>query len=400
MKQLSRLSEPLFGLGNRSGLAPNSEVARLFLAFLTTAGLFYVNIMPALIEGLVDGLGFSNRDAGFVASANVYGAALGAFVVVFLIPYINWRIASYGLLVGLVVVDLISMWLELPTTLIAVRFAHGFIGGLLVGIGFSVIARTANPDRTFGYLLTVQFGLGGAGLVYIPGLVSEWGTTVVFGSLIVFSVMTLLMVPFLDRYLVESRARRTIPWHKMNRFFVLALIGTFLFQAANMAVYAYIFGLGREAGLDTDYMSLAVGEAAWIAILGSVLVIIVSTRFGRVIPIGLGILLTVLGTYAFLYSDTKYVYWLANVAVGITWAFVISYLLGLCSEFDETGQLAAVGGLASKLGLASGPMLAALLVDDLGYSSMVWMAIIALVLCFFVTILPSRERDRIEAQEG
>jgi hypothetical protein len=31
---------------------------------------------------------------------------------------------------------------------------------------------------------------------------------------------------------------------------------------------------------------------------------------------------------------------------------------------------------------------------------MVWMAIIALVLCFFVTILPSRERDRIEAQEG
>jgi len=397
MNLVSRIKEPLFGIGEFRGLEANGELARLFLAFLTTAGLFYVNIMPALIEGLVDGLAFSNRDAGFVASANVYGAALGAFVVVFLIPHINWRLSSYGLLCVLIMIDIASMLIGTVELLISVRFIHGLVGGLLVGIGFSVIARTANPDRTFGYLLTVQFGLGGAGLVFIPGLVPEFGTTVVFGSLILFSLITLVMVPFLNNYSVESnKQRKTIPWNKINRFFVLALVATFLFQAANMAVYAYIFGLGREAGLDTNYMSLAVGEAAWIAIIGSVLVIVISTKFGRVIPIGLGVLLTVVGTYAFLYSDVQYVYWLANVAVGITWAFVISYLLGLCSEFDSTGQLAAVGGLASKLGLASGPMVAALLVDDLGYGAMVWMAVVALLVCLVVSILPARERDLYE----
>lgn len=394
MNIINRIGQPLFGLG--SGLAPNGEVARLILAFLTTAGLFYVNIMPAMIEGLVDGLGFSNREAGFAASANVYGAALGAFVVVFLIPYINWRVSSYSLLFVLILIDLVSMWVETANVLIAVRFLHGSVGGLLVGIGFSVIARTINPDRTFGYLLTVQFGLGGAGLVFIPGLVPEWGTTAVFGSLIAFSLATLVLLPFLDNYAVKLGERRAIPWHKMNRFFVLALVATFLFQAANMAVYAYIFGLGREAGLETEYMSLAVGEAAWIAILGSVLVILISTKFGRVLPIALGVALTVFGTYAFLHSDVKYVYWLANVAVGITWAFVISYLLGLCSEFDESGQLAAVGGLASKLGLASGPMIAALFVDELGYETMVWMAVVALCFSLVVSVLPARERDRLD----
>ena len=58
--------------------APNSEIARVLLAFLATAGLFYVNIMPALVDGLIEGLQFSNRQAGFVGSANVYGAAAGA----------------------------------------------------------------------------------------------------------------------------------------------------------------------------------------------------------------------------------------------------------------------------------------------------------------------------------
>ncbi len=49
-------------------------------------------------------------------------------------------------------------------------------------------------------------------------------------------------------------------------------------------------------------------------------------------------------------------YWLANVGVGITWSFIISYLLGMCSDFDQTGQTAALGGFASKMGLASGPL--------------------------------------------
>jgi len=50
----------------RYQLAPDSNLARIFLAFLATAGLFYVNIMPALVSGLIDGLGFSNQQAGYV----------------------------------------------------------------------------------------------------------------------------------------------------------------------------------------------------------------------------------------------------------------------------------------------------------------------------------------------
>ena len=55
----------IFGLRKA---APDGEVARVLLAFLATAGIFYVNIMPALVDGLVQGAGFSNRHAGMIVA--------------------------------------------------------------------------------------------------------------------------------------------------------------------------------------------------------------------------------------------------------------------------------------------------------------------------------------------
>ncbi len=377
-------------------VSPNGEVARVLLAFLATAGLFYVNIMPALVDGLIEGLSFSNRQAGFVGSANVYGAALGAFAVVFAIRRVAWRRASYALLLGLLACDLVSMTLTSPLGLIAIRFVHGVVGGALVGIGFAVIARTTEADRTFGYLLTVQFGLGGLGLLYLPGLVPEYGTAVLFLSLVAFSVVTLMMLPFLDDYPVNTPSvsageRQSAP---RRGLLILALLGTFAFQAANMGIYAYVIGLGRHFGLALDEISNTLGVAAWIAIAGSVLVILLSTRWGRLWPLTLAITLTALGTWALNFSDLPYVYWLANVGVGITWAFVISYLLGMCSAFDSAGQTAALGGFASKMGLASGPMVVALMLGEDHYVRVVNLAAVTLLVSLALVWLPARYLDK------
>ncbi|WP_339671805.1 MFS transporter [Dasania marina] len=375
----------------------NGEIARVLLSFLATAGLFYVNIMPALIDGLIDGLGFSNRDAGFVGSANVYGAALGALTAVFIVKRINWKKTALLLLLGLLVTDLFSIYLTTVNSLVLTRFLHGCIGGMLVGIAFAVIARTSQADRTFGYLLTVQFGLGGAGLMFLPPLVPEYGTAALFIALMAFSAVTLCMLPFLADYkIIEPLpADKAIAVKKINYpLLALALLATFLFQAANMGVYAYVIGLGKAAGQDMLFISSTLGFAAWIAIAGSVLVIVMSTRFGRLWPILIATLLTIVGTWLFHYSESKSYYWVANVGVGITWAFVISYLLGMCAEFDSSGQMAALGGFASKMGLASGPLTAALIVGDNNYGLLVNVALVALLLCMAAVILPTLALDK------
>lgn len=380
--------------------SPNGEIARVLLAFLATAGLFYVNIMPALVDGLIEGLGFSNREAGLVGSANVYGAAVGAFSAVFVVKKINWRIAAVVLLFGLITVDFISMALTSAPVLIGTRFVHGCIGGLLVGIGFAVMSRTTEVDRTFGYLLTIQFGLGGIGLIYLPPLVPAFGTKALFLSLISFSTVTLLMLPFLSDYPPREQAAISVKRNGNRRLIALALLATFLFQAANMGIYAYAIGIGKFAMLDSIFVGNALGVAAWAAILGSVLVILLSTRFGRLYPVGVAIVLTAFSIWLLHFSDTKpggwetSVFWWSNVLWGIGWAFVISYLLGMCSEFDTTGQTAALGGFASKMGLASGPAVAAMLVGEANYGLLINVSVVALIACLAVMILPAATLDR------
>jgi len=381
---------------------PDGEVARILLAFLATAGIFYINIMPAIVDGLKEGLAFTNKQAGLVASANTYGAAVGALLIVFLVKHIKWRKTSYALLAALISIDLTCMFLTDATALIAVRSVYGLCGGALVGIGFSVMSRTSEVSRTFGYLLTIQFGLGGVGIIYLPDLVPIFGTKALFLSLATFGLVTMMMVPFLSDYPATEQKDRKVAGLIPSGPAVFALIATFLFQAANMAIYAYSIGIGKFAGLDPSFVSTSLGIGAWIAIGGSVLVIILSTRLGRLKPVSIAILITAISTWALHYSDINpnswfsSVFWLANVVIAITWAFTISYLLSMCAEFDKTGQMAALGGFASKMGLASGPFFAAYVVGENNYALIITASTICLILCMLAAVLPSKILDAAE----
>ncbi len=376
-------------------VSPTGMPARVFLAFLATAGLFYINILPAIVDGLIQALGFSNQQAGAVASANIYGAASGALLIVFLIKHINWRFASLLFLLALIGIDLASIFVSSPTALIAIRFLDGFVGGMLVGTGFAVIARTVQPDKTFGVLLFVQFGLGGVGVMFIPGMVPQFGTSILFLSLIAFSATTLLMLPFLPAYTVEKPAHNAgkppaIRWQPL----CLTLVALFLFQAANNGLYAYIIGLGEFYGMSQDYITTTLGISAWLGVVGAGLVIVISDRLGYFKTLLLGIGLTTVANWALQFSATPWIFFAANALVGITWAFSISYLLGLASRFDTSGQMAALGGFASKMGLASGPAVAALIMGKNNYELIIWVAAGALVLCLLTTIAPSLSQDR------
>ena len=381
-------------------VAPDGLIASVLLSFLATAGLYYVNIMAAIVAGLKDGLGIAESQAGIVGSANVYGAAAGAFIAVFIVKRVHWRWLSVGALVVLILIDVVSTQLKTAELLIPVRFGHGFVGGALVGTAFSVIARTKSPDKVFGMLLVVQFGLGGVGVMYLPGLVPTYGPQVLFLALAAFSLVTLLMVPFLPDYHREvysdsnpAPVRVPIRWLPLSS----ALLALFLFQAGNMALGAYIIGLGKKAGLEMEFMTTTLGLAAWIGAVGSGLVIVMGTRFGRFWPLLIALVLTVAGNWVFHYSASKEVYFLANCGTAITWAFVMPYLLGMMAAFDKAGQMATLGGFFSKMGLATGPFVGAFLLNGVSYELLIDMSVLMLAASAFAALGPAADLDHERA---
>jgi DHA1 family inner membrane transport protein len=375
-------------------------VAAILLAFLATAGLFYVNIMAAIVDGLVSGIGLTEGQAGQIGSVNIYGAALGALVAVFLIRAVPWKILATVCLVILIGIDLASIGLQTFEALMPFRAAHGFAGGVLTGTAFAVIARTANPDRTFGMLLFVQFGLGGLGVMVLPPLAPVYGTQALFLALALFSLVTLAMLPFLSPYpprAKTSAGQSSIRWGP----FGLTLLAIFVFQAANMGLLAYIIRLGLDYGLARAYVSTALGLATWVALIGPLLVMICGLRFGRFKLLLASIALTLIGTLMFHYSANPAAYMIANCGTGITWGFVIAYLLGMTAEFDKAGRASAFGGFVSKLGLASGPMVAGwVLAGGGGYPVLINLAVAGLAISGLVMLVPALALDRARAPDG
>jgi len=372
----------------------NSVLEGVFLAFMASAGLFYVNVLAALVNALIVGLKFSNQEAGFVAASNIYGAALGALLAIFLVKRLPWRTTCGVLFIGLLALDLFSLYLSDFWPLLCVRFVHGVVGGISVGIGLAIMARTANPDRSFGYLLLIQFGLGGLCVMIIPPLVPTWGVGILFGALMAFTVLTLLMLPFLPDYPTPAAPQRAklagaIKWSHI----VPVWLGIFLFQAANMALNAYIIGIGEQHQMAIDFISNILGVAMWVALLGALFVIVVSQRYARRTLLLCGLVIGIVGNASFLRSDWMWVYVTANMITAICWSYCIPFFFGYSAQIDRSGQLTTATGLASKLGLASGPLVAALVVGENHYARLILIATAALITGLLV-MLPVFARER------
>ena len=373
-------------------------IVAIFLAFLATAGLFYVNLGGAFLSAFVDGLGISRESAGYITSANKYGAAFGALLATFTVRYIPWRQSAYLTLITLISVDILSFSLDDPDILIIVRFIHGTIGGFLVGLGFSIIAKTASPDRVFGMLVAIQYTFGSVGIFTVPKLVGTFGPGAAFGALITFSTITLIMVPFIPDYAERDDKRDSSKQSVGPRTILLApaalgLLALFFFQSSNMGIADYAIELGKDNGYSIAYLSNILTVANIIAVSGALLVYMIGTKFGRALPIILGSTVAALFTFLFHWSELPEAYFLANAVTGITWAFTVPYLLGLCATFDDRGQVVIFAGFVSKMGLASGPLVAALVVGQGEFGIIINLATIGLLACAIFSFLPARRSE-------
>ena len=390
---LSAVPEP------RQPVSSDSLWLYALFALLATAGFFYVNIMSAIVDGLITGLGFTNAQAGMVGSANIYGASLGALVSVFIVRHVQWRTALGVLLGLLLLIDLGSTMIQAPQVLIPVRAVHGFIGGMSVGVVYSVMARLRSPDRAFGMLLVLQFGLGGLGVMFLPSLVPTYGARILFLVLAALTAVALLAMLSIPRAVAANNAARTadtLPSTYRMATVILSLLAIFLFQAGNMSLGAFIIRLGEESALSRDFIGQALGWATWIGAAGAGLVIFMGTRFGRFRPMVAAMLLTLAGTAGFFWAGSKPVYFIANVGTAITWSFVIPYLFGMLSRLDPYGRLAALGGFVSKSGLATGPLVAGFILASGHFDSLIWFAIAMLALSALAALFAASQVDTLE----
>lgn len=378
-------------------LAGNGWLASIFLAFLSSAGLYYVNIFPVIVDALMVGAGLSAEQAGQITFANTIGAVIGAFIVSWLIRHIpRWKLAAAMLLCCSIGMDVLTIQLANLDLLIPLRLVHGLLGGALVGLGFAAIARSGIAGRSYSMVLLVQYIGGAIGMGFLPEMVIEHGPYVPFYALIAFSAITLMMLPLVADYPLPRQCERTEAKKNTEAklplgSIAITLVALFCFQFANMALFAFIFDLGKSFGLPLSFISQTLFWANLIAISGAALAAVTGQRLPLAMPLALALAVTVLGLLTFVYSGVREIFILANVVTGITWAFCVPYFLTMASRFDSAGQMGAFGGFASKLGLACGPLFAGYFITGGGsYTQLIVVATVVLSICLIAVPAAAR----------
>lgn len=377
------------------GLAP-----LLMLGLIASAGMFSANIMPVLVSALREGLGYSARDAGLVGAADIYGAALGCAAAAVLVRRLPWRPTVAVMLAALIVCDGVSPVCRSFALLLPLRFLHGLFGGLSVGMGFAVIARTPAPDRGFGVLMLLQFWLAGLAVMILPNLAARFGPGVPFLALALLGLAALLALPLIPEY-AQSTGSVIPRTNEAPRLpLLLALFSLFLFQLTKMSLYSYLLGFGRALGHSVVFLSTVVGAAAWLGSLGALAVVALGLRFGRSRPLAAAVALATAAYLAFLIAGaTAAVFAAAEIGVAVVWAFVAPYLFGMCSAFDAHGRTAAWSSFFSKLGMASGPALGGLVLAETHYGRLLWLAIAGIIGSGLCAAWPALLLDR-QARAG
>ncbi|HEX2139155.1 MAG TPA: MFS transporter [Woeseiaceae bacterium] len=320
-------------------------------------------VQPGFVQGLVVHLGFTDSQAGYIASAEMFGIAATTILLTFIAHRVNWRRVLTASLVLMFLANALSTLVGDVESFTALRFASGLGAGGLVSLSFAAIGLTDNPDRNFGYLIMWVLIYGALGLMLMPTAYSLGGMDSVLWFFALFPLVGLPFVKYLpatgeNAVAVEQEAV-TLPV-TMRGLALLAMLAYFLAQGV---VWAYLFLIGLSGGLSEQAVANGLTVSQFAGIAGAFLAAMVGKRYGRSLPLTVGIVGGAVCLY-FLVGQLEFLVFAVAVSVyNFAWNLTHPYLLAAMASFDRRGRVVVYAVAMQMIGLAIGPSLAASVIE-------------------------------------
>jgi predicted MFS family arabinose efflux permease len=351
-------------LGERDLVDLNSKATlySVFLVGVIAPEVFIVQ--PGFVQGLVEYLGFDDQGAGKVVSAEMWGLAVTTILMTFIAHRVNWRGVVFGSLVVMFVANAACTLTTDVGTFVALRFVAGLGAGSLVSLSFAAVGLTRNPDRNFGLLIMWVLTYGAVVLLLMPSAYETFGFD---GVVWFFALFPLLAMPFVKHLPVSGESDAQVEEDAVNlspQLKAMALFAMLAYFVAQGVVWAYLFLIGLAGGLGEQAVANGLMLSQFAGIAGALLAALIAHRYGRSLPLTVGIvggalcLYFLVGTFGFLAFA---------VVVGIynfLWNLTHPFLLGAMASFDRQGRIVVYAVAMQMVGLAIGPYLAASVITE------------------------------------
>ena len=378
--QLSDGSENKIIMNTKFHITSLKEI--IALGVLGIAGNIAVFILPVIVGALVDYVNLSIQQASYVASADMFGLGIGTFAWSRFILTSNWRIFAFA---SAVLLFLGNVSCGLSDTFLAVglsRFVAGIGAGLMLTIGVSGLAQTANPDRVMGLFGMVITAVAALCLYTIPFLLVESGSKGMFFALAGFACLGSVSCWFIPKFsLVKDKSigkespDDNIPSssHASILNHAVTLCGVFLVFFCMSLYLVYLERVGVSNGFVVSQISVGLGTAQFTGVFGAMTAAIISTRFGnRMFPMMFAIALPLLGAVVIATTSSFSLFLASASALIFCWSMLYPYVIGLLISLDVTAKLVAYALVAMTFSKSLSPILGAFLVTETDFSTAYW----------------------------
>lgn len=349
--------------------------AALAAVLLSCAGASMFIVEPLFLGAAADAMHLNEAALGWLAGAELLGAALGSFAAVYWVSRWPWRRVAATALLVIAAGNLISTQANSLQDLMVLRFLTGLAGqGTAFALALAIVARSPNPDRLLGLAVAAQVTLAMVGLVLMPGAIAVWGLA---GVLLPLAAFALLLLPIVAA--VPAGAGRNDaapePMPAPPPAVALGLLAQFAWYVGVGAVWAFVERMAAAAGIAPGPIGEALALGMGLGLAGALAAAALGGGRDRSLLFAVAM---VLQAAALMMLDRPFGWWAFAVAItmfNVTWNFALPFLVGAIASADRSGRYTVLVVAAQGLGVAFGPVAGGHLATVGGLSAVVYLAV-------------------------
>ncbi len=341
--------------------------------YAAVVGSLMFALLPTVLSALERETDFSRLQIGAVTSAPMFGMFVGAIIAAVTLESISRRSAAVALVATITLVYALVGYLSLTFAILAAAlFVGGVAGAMLMGIGFGVMARTVNPDRTFAFWVAAQLSVLAITLPAFGLVIDRYGLAVGIAAL---GAGTLTAAgPFLRRVGPMSPLPGTVRVAVQDGFRAyahpaagLAMLAIVLFGAGIMVVWVHAESVGVLATGSPERVRSALSASLLVGIIAALAAGALAGRTSRSRLLAATSLLCFFGALAAVTTPGTAAFLLGVTAFSFGWNLAPAPQIGCLATIDPSGRLAVANIAALKLGYALGPLVGAVLPTEGSY---------------------------------
>ncbi len=382
-------------LGDRNkAVDVNQRQSIIAVVYLAVIGPCVFIVQPGFVQGLVEMVGLSEQQAGYIASAEMFGIAATTILLSLIATRVSWR----GFIAGCLVLGVIGNGLSVGQTdfksLAVLRFIVGLCSGGLISLTFTMMGISRRPDRNIGLIIVWVLTYGGLGLLLMP---TAYATIGMNGLLVFFALFTLSGALFI-RWLPDS-GQTDVSHQRLDDLAFkrrLALLAFLVYNIAIGIVWTYLFLVGLGTGMAEQAVANALTVSQFVGVAGALVSVLFEQRLGRLWPLVMGFIGGSLSIGMLVGGAAPPEFWISVCCFNFLWNLSMPFMLGSLTDYDANGQTVVHGVTMQMLGLAIGPFAAAYLLGQGGYDA-VNLTAAGLFLLALAMILPGLAAQRSRA---